>query len=78
MPNSLSDDPAQDINCVLDHYDYMVKLVGIDHVGIGTDTSVGNHVEFHRVVLGRKPEQLRRPTSMAWNHPRMARTSSGV
>ena len=33
VPNSLSDDPAQDINCVLDHYDYMVKLVGIDHVG---------------------------------------------
>jgi len=61
VPNSLSDDPAQDINCVLDHYDYMVKLVGIDHVGIGTDTSVGNHVEFHRVVLSRKPEQLPAP-----------------
>jgi len=61
VPNSLSDDPAQDINCVLDHYDYMVKLVGIDHVGIGTDTSVGNHVDFHRVVLGRKPEQLPAP-----------------
>jgi len=61
VPNSLSDDPAQDINCVLDHYDYMVKLVGIDHVGIGTDTSVGNHVDFHRVVFGRKPEQLPAP-----------------
>jgi membrane dipeptidase len=61
VPNSLSNDPAQDINCVLDHYDYMVKLVGIDHVGIGTDTSVGNHVDFHRVVLGRKPEQLPAP-----------------
>lgn len=61
VPNSLSDDPKQDINCVLDHYDYMVKLVGIDHVGIGTDTSVGNHVDFHRVVLGRKPEQLPAP-----------------
>ena len=61
VPNSLSDDPTQDINCVLDHYDYMVKLVGIDHVGIGTDTSVGNHVDFHRVVLGRKAEQLPAP-----------------
>ena len=37
VPNSLSDDPAQDINCVLDHYDYMVRLVGIEHVAIGTD-----------------------------------------
>jgi membrane dipeptidase len=53
VPNSLSDDPKQDINCVLDHYDYMVRLVGVDHVGIGTDTNVGDHVAFHRVMLGR-------------------------
>ena len=53
VPNSLSDDPHQDINCVLDHYDYFVKLVGIDHVGIGTDTQIGDHVGFHKVLLGR-------------------------
>jgi membrane dipeptidase len=53
VPNSLSDDPHQDINCVLDHYDYFVKLVGIDHVAIGTDTQIGDHVGFHRVLLGR-------------------------
>jgi membrane dipeptidase len=53
VPNSLSDDPAQDINCVLDHYDYLVKLVGEDHVAIGTDTQVGDHVGFHKVALGR-------------------------
>jgi membrane dipeptidase len=59
VPNSLSDDPHQDINCVLDHYDYFVKLVGIDHVGIGTDTQVGDHVGFHRVLLGRNaPDPL--------------------
>ena len=59
VPNSLSDDPKQDINCVLDHYDYMVQLVGIDHVAIGTDTNVGDHVAFHRVMLGRDgPGQL--------------------
>jgi microsomal dipeptidase-like Zn-dependent dipeptidase len=39
----------------------MVKLVGIDHVGIGTYTRVGNHVDFHRGVLGRQPEQLPAP-----------------
>lgn len=61
VPNSLSDDPDQNIECVLDHYDYMVKLVGVDHVGIGTDTRVGDHVAFHRVVLGRTPEQLPAP-----------------
>ncbi len=52
VPNSLSDDPKQDINCVLDHYDYMVKLVGIDHVGIGTDTLIGDHVGYHLEMMG--------------------------
>jgi membrane dipeptidase len=62
VPNSLSDDPRQDINCVLDHYDYFVKLVGVDHVGIGTDTQVGDHVGFHRVILGRDaPAELPAP-----------------
>ena len=53
VPNSLSDDPRQDINCVLDHYDYLVRLVGEDHVAIGTDTLVGDHVGFHKVAMGR-------------------------
>ncbi|MBV9170212.1 MAG: membrane dipeptidase [Chloroflexi bacterium] len=53
VPNSLSDDPHQDINSVLDHYDYLVKLVGIDHVAIGTDTLVGDHVGFHKLHMGR-------------------------
>jgi membrane dipeptidase len=62
VPNSLSDDPRQDINCVLDHYDYFVKLVGVDHVGIGTDTQVGDHVGFHKVLLGRNaPDSLPAP-----------------
>ena len=29
------------IDKLLDHYDYMVKLLGVDHVAIGTDSSVG-------------------------------------
>jgi membrane dipeptidase len=53
VPNSLSNAPDQDINCVLDHYDYLVKLVGADHVGIGTDTLIGDHVGFHRAALYR-------------------------
>ncbi len=61
VPNSLSDDPQQDIQCVLDHYDYMVQLVGVDCVGIGTDTNVGDHVDFHRQVLGRTDDQLPAP-----------------
>jgi membrane dipeptidase len=29
------------IELLLDHYDYMVKLLGIDHVAIGTDSGIG-------------------------------------
>ena len=29
------------IDSLMDHYDYMVKLLGVDHVAIGTDSSVG-------------------------------------
>jgi len=51
VPNSLSNAPDQDISCVLDHYDYLVKLIGADHVGIGTDTMIGDHVGFHKAAL---------------------------
>ncbi|MBM3226763.1 MAG: diguanylate cyclase, partial [Candidatus Tectomicrobia bacterium] len=51
VPNSLSDDPRQSIDCVLDHYDYLVRLVGVDHVAIGTDTMVGDHVGFHCTLM---------------------------
>src|SRR5688572_10218376 len=53
VPNSLSNAPDQDINCVLDHYDYLVNLVGEDHVGIGTYTMIGDHVGFHKAALYR-------------------------
>jgi membrane dipeptidase len=62
VPNSLSDDPAQTINCVLDHYDYVVRLVGVEHVAIGTDTLIGDHVGYHRVMMGRAaPDSLPAP-----------------
>lgn len=57
-PNQFSADPEQDIECVLDHYDYMVKLLGVDHVGIGTDTTIGDHVGFHKQVMH---GEVRRP-----------------
>ena len=62
VPNSLSDDPEQDIECVLDHYDYMAKLVGVEHVAIGTDTVIGDHVGFHRHMMARDaPRELPAP-----------------
>ena len=53
VPNRLSNDPEQSIESVLDHYDYMVNLVGVDHVAIGTDTGIGDTVGVGQVVMGR-------------------------
>ncbi len=61
VPNALSDDPEQDIECVLDHYDYMVKLLGVDHVGIGTDTVIGDHMMFQHYMLGRELDEMPAP-----------------
>jgi microsomal dipeptidase-like Zn-dependent dipeptidase len=35
---------------------------GVDHVAIGTDTTIGDHVDFHRKIMGRDgPGQLPAP-----------------
>lgn len=54
VPNSLSDDPHQDINCVLDHYDHLIKLVA-NHFGIGTATLIGDHVSVTTNIFHRGP-----------------------
>jgi membrane dipeptidase len=53
VANTLSQEPHQDINVALNHYDYMVNLVGVDHVAIGSDVLVGDHVGFHKVMMGK-------------------------
>ena len=52
VPNLISRKPVQTIFDVMDHVDYMVKLVGIDHVAIGTDCMYGDHVEMHKYMRG--------------------------
>jgi membrane dipeptidase len=48
----------------MEHFEYAVKLIGIDHVGFGPDTLFGDHVGLHHAyaallslaqVLGDKP-----------------------
>ena len=53
VPNRLSNDPEQSIEYMLDHYDYLMKLVGPDHLAVGTDASIGDMVAVGRVVMGR-------------------------
>ena len=39
--------PDHDIDSVMEHFEYIVDLVGIDHVGFGVDTTYGDHVGLH-------------------------------
>ena len=36
----VSNKPLSTLDDVLDHYDYLMKLVGVDHIGIGSDFNV--------------------------------------
>jgi membrane dipeptidase len=42
--------PNHSIESVMEHFDYLVKLVGIDHVSFGLDTLFGDHVGLHRAL----------------------------
>jgi membrane dipeptidase len=39
--------PLHSIESVMEHFEYCVDLVGIDHVTFGPDTVFGDHVGFH-------------------------------
>jgi len=46
-PNVLSNDSHQGVETMIDHLDYCVKLVGIDHVVIGSDNYFGDKNANH-------------------------------
>ena len=39
--------PQHSLESVMEHFEYCVNLVGIDHVGFGPDTHFGDHVGWH-------------------------------
>ena len=52
VPNLMSSKEVQTVVDVIDQVDYLVKLVGIDHVAIGTDAMFGDHVGMHKLMRG--------------------------
>jgi len=52
VPNFLANTKRQGIQDLLNHVDYVVKLVGVDYVAIGLDNLFGDHVAYHRKVMG--------------------------
>lgn len=50
VPNITCRKKIQTVFDVIDHVDYLVSLIGVDHVAIGTDTIFGDHVGLHREI----------------------------
>ncbi len=44
--------PEHSLESVMDHFEYCVDLVGIDHVAFGPDTNFGDHVGLHDSFSG--------------------------
>jgi len=40
---------THDIDSVMEHFEYVANLIGIDHVCFGTDTNWGDHVGLHKM-----------------------------
>jgi membrane dipeptidase len=38
------------IESVMEHFEYIARLIGIDHVGFGLDTNFGDHVALHKIM----------------------------
>jgi membrane dipeptidase len=45
--------PAHSIESYMEHIEYCIDLMGIDHVGCGPDTMYGDHVGLYRVGVSR-------------------------
>jgi membrane dipeptidase len=41
--------PQHSIESIMEHFEYCVKLIGIDHVSFGPDTLFGDHVGLHHL-----------------------------
>jgi membrane dipeptidase len=44
--------PSHSLESVMDHFEYCVNLMGIDHVAFGPDTTYGDHVGLHHIFAG--------------------------
>lgn len=61
------------LDSYMEHFEYIVKRVGIDHVGFGPDTVFGDHVGLHRVYTQRLSleESRKAGAAQAEEHPRV-------
>lgn len=60
IPNQLSSKPDQGIQDLLEHVDYVVRLVGMEHVAIGLDNTFHDQVAMHRKLNAGRPGEFNR------------------
>ena len=60
---------SHDIESVMEHFEYIVDLVGIDHVGFGADTTYGDHVGIHQIYSAEFTFEEMDPTPEADTSP---------
>lgn len=60
IPNQLSRNPEQGVEDMLNHFEHVAKLVGIDHVAIGLDNVFGDQVGHHRQMAATNIVNLER------------------
>ena len=60
IPNQLSSRPEQGIDDLLDHLEYVARLVGVEHVAIGLDNTFHDQVAMHRKLEAERPEEFKR------------------
>lgn len=60
IPNQMSSSSEQGIDDLLDHLEYVVRLVGVEHVGIGLDNTFHDQVAMHRKLAAERPEEFKR------------------
>lgn len=52
------DQPRHSIHSAMEHFEYLIDLVGIDHVTLGPDTVYGDHCGLHKVYGSTVPDHI--------------------
>lgn len=53
--------PVHTIDSVMDHVEYCIELVGVEHVALGLDTHFGDHLAWHRAWTVHDPRPVPHP-----------------
>jgi len=70
--------PEHTIESYMEHMEYCIKLMGIDHVASGPDSIYGDHVAFHKVWGGRKGRAYTRWLARSQERTATERQKSGI